>query len=371
MLEVKKVEGVLGQNLNECHLDSKGFYFQKLNDDNFYCIEHKTLDTRVVGITKQRIRNFYKVEGNLYISDENSRVSQFLESGEFRFLLGDICSSLKNSVESKYILGYGMEDFRILDTNIIDILSVEKISSYHGIIKMIYKSLLFFHDNGTIFCKEINNKKIKDLWKLRIADVLKNEDSETEENEYKIDHIVGINNEIIWIALKSERVLGICIKTGKVLYDLAEILNTYYNNNGTKLHFYLKDYLVIDDHRNLLIALVGKSYFEISFEGDSPVLKNVDFSEELSSFGPFDFEQNQTGYLPLDKGKLVGVDKMSGKICLIDLLTMKIIFHFDLGLNETIRGKIISSVWITDNLIYVLDTVNNLTILKFEENVEN
>lgn len=371
MVEVFKVQNVYGQNLDECYLDSDGFYFQKVDDDKLYFIAHNSSDIKMVCQTKSRIQNFYNADGKLFFSDMDSKVTQLKEPGRVKILFHEFYSPLRNSINSEFILGYKMSDYKITEKDVLNIISEEKVLSYEGIIKMIYKNYLLFHDGVSITCKKINNNEIYDIWKFRFKDAMENTIFKSDNLDYKLERFLGITNGIIWISFDSERILGMDINSGKVFFDLHDILNVHYTSNGNRIKFNLKDYLVIDHERNLLIGLVGKSYFEVSFENGKPLIKNVDFSEELAKFQPFFFDQNQIGYLPICNGRLVGVDKMNGKICLIDLNKLRIIFFYDLEIKEISSGKIISSVWLSNNQIYITDLMNTLTIIKFDENFEN
>lgn len=328
--EIYRVNNVNCQHHGEYFLFNGLLIYQEkhTNDVILYSIDKGELLNRLSFDGK--IEQFKVCNNNLYFNDEKSRLFQLKEEKI-------ICLVYTNKVylNPKEKSEYSFSKFRDKSGNIgyyaFSLKSLEFKFELDPDIRFIEANWFFKYKENKITSFEFNGHVLLKKWVFDLNELPTiNNNIDREDINDSIERWIGVKGNMLFVTLKSSKLLILNISTGSIEEIIFHTINLgrLYSKDLNEIQFSPFGYSNLDDSSNKLIAIYGQSIFELVLS-DIRVKIIHDLSNKLSDFQPFKFDYNNIGDLPFNEDFILGIDKMEGKLIVWDRKKNEIIVRKD------------------------------------------
>lgn len=354
------------------------------NNALYYCSNNGHEYSTVFSRDLTNINNQWKVDidgigaimsvhdDDLFIQDSN--INLFHISIKKGVYLGNLSKSdwkitlSNNLTESMYLLGirgrlmnreYGIYDLKN-DSIIFNI--------NQSLIGLVEKDKIFTKNSVEIKCYSIELKDF--IWHFSLSNLGRwyNEfDKKWEEG--KVEHFVGVVNDILWVDITAHVLLGIDVHTGQIRYNLKETvpMNEFPENYPINIPYYGKT--TYDSKQHKLWGMYGFLYWEVDLQNLTPYIKLWYLGDEMMKYKAFLPNLPTCGINDTHVFFGVGSIGKTPQVCALNRETLKIDWRYDFS-KEAENTEIAFSPTkqeVTDNHLFVLDNKGTLHIFEREE----
>ncbi|MCU0325665.1 MAG: hypothetical protein MUF45_10490, partial [Spirosomaceae bacterium] len=178
--------------------------------------------------------------------------------------------------------------------------------------------------------------------------------------EGKVEHFVGVVNDILWVDIASGTIIGLDIETGELKHLFTEpnkIIGTATKPHQQSPHFWLN----YDEKRNILFGFHYDVFGEINLNESEPTLTFY-ILEDCTKYQAFCPNLERYCY---DANYFYYLDAFNGKIGVINRNTKNLDWVYTFSEGSTMG--ILMKIEVSENHLFVLDSGGTLHIFEREE----
>lgn len=213
----------------------------------------------------------------------------------------------------------------------------------------------FIRTSNEIIAIELKNKN--KLWVKNISDVGSHTNKWGEKTEGKVTKIIGIHNDILWVGITNNTLMGFQTFDGSVRFHLRDISG--FEPKGLPSAIPNTYSMQLDHVRNKIIGFQWEFYWEVDCESGKISLTDMTNSfqkEEIRGEVPdFAYDGNYIYFLQHTPGKL-GV---------FDTTKKMLVWQYALGQTSKDEG-VPKEITLSGDQLYVLDTNGKLQVFERE-----
>ncbi|HMP25931.1 MAG TPA: hypothetical protein PKC76_17500 [Saprospiraceae bacterium] len=220
----------------------------------------------------------------------------------------------------------------------------------------------------SILCTDIFNQKSKG-WSVDLVEIGafyyggKAQKADRYHSTGELRRIIGVANDILWIALTSGRLLGLLIKSGEIIHNIS-VPSSYPSNYKLKEedeYLYFGEYMQLDKSGKILFGLRANWYWEIPLNVDHPkdnfILYDIEDTMLLH-----EMRASMVGYeWSFDSDYIYFGDSQAAKIGVFDRFKREVVWSAQVEVKKEGLGSL-KKLEYADGKLYVLDRTNVLHI---------
>ncbi len=186
----------------------------------------------------------------------------------------------------------------------------------------------------------------------------------SDKEDFKVEKIIGILENKVWVALNNYTLIALDVKTGKLMFQLSEIPGFDYNYGNI---IPAPKSMKIDKERNLLYGLAWEYYWEIDPKtGEIQMWNLYDYFVKLKLRNDlilYYVKINNILYFASRPGGLY-----ESQIAGFDIITKKIVWQHKFNRENYGHTILINDVKGNDKMLAILDMGRNLYIFEKQNN---
>lgn len=275
--------------------------------------------------------------------------------------IDDIDEEGEYIISSKYLSYYPIElETKVIRTQDKKVVFTSGQLAHYRLIK----GLLLSMEKDHLIVYDLHKGDIKSKLNLtpHLIDFTKSDKSSTKD---QIQNYLGLNSNILWVALSSGKILAIDIDKGSLKYEIG-FKQTYFFKNfsfevkeGDYMPF--GELMQLDEKKEELFGLRGSYFIKVDLSEPQLRRKYVDIAQSMEGHKIFSSYRNYT--FPCDDQFIYFCDDRQGKIGVFDREKQEVVWSYELkiqgdGLSKILEMKCVNNRW------YVLDLNNTLHVFE-------
>ncbi|MDR1730201.1 MAG: hypothetical protein LBR52_06025 [Prevotellaceae bacterium] len=208
-------------------------------------------------LLKSQIMLFASGRETIIVNKENGIIQKSIPISYLNHYFNIIIGRNKKNKEKRSIIAYDYNsDCVIWEKEII--VSISLISDNFFFCTAFNERMII---QSLIYCFNVLDGNV--LWQFSISDFSPYKDIWGKDQPAKINQIIGVYNNVLWILVSEFRLIGIDVETGKLIHHIENILDFLGLDKEEKQHVNLSDTIHLNEKQGVLKAFAHRFYFEI------------------------------------------------------------------------------------------------------------